>query len=162
MVNNEGMLLGIARRDRSRGPMQELDHAAVTVDGGVADDFRGRRRPGGPGLRQVTVLTLAGWRAALDALGRDLPWTARRANLLVDGPSLEDRTGELIRVGGAVLEITGECDPCSRMDEVVAGLSWVLTSQWRGGVTCRVLIGGNIAIGDAVRIERPVVGRARA
>jgi MOSC domain-containing protein YiiM len=108
------------------------------------------------------VLTLGGWRAALAALGRDLPWTARRANLLIDGPSLTGRTGSILRVGGAILEITGECDPCSRMDEVVPGLAWVLEPDWRAGVTCRVLSGGRIATGDAVLLADATAACVRA
>ena len=61
--------------------MLELPRAEATGSGGVADDFRGR-----PGRRQVTVLRLEDWQAACAQAGRpELPWTTRRANLLVSG-----------------------------------------------------------------------------
>ena len=56
-------------------------------------------------------------------------------------------------IGDLVLEITGETDPCSRMDEARQGLRLALTPEWRGGVCCRVVTGGDIAVGDAVRLE---------
>jgi MOSC domain-containing protein YiiM len=145
---NEGRLIGIARREGKRAPMEELERARVETASGVAGDFRGR-----PGKRQVTVLTAPGWRAACEDLGRELPWTARRANLFVDGIPLANTTGRRLVIGSLVLEITGELDPCSRMDEADEGLCRALTPDWRGGVTTRVLAGGDIDVGDGVRLE---------
>ena len=145
---NEGRLIGIARRDGKRAPMEELERARVETASGVAGDFRGR-----PGKRQVTVLAAPGWRAACEDLGRELPWTARRANLLVDGIPLADTAGRRLVIGPLVLEITGELDPCSRMDEAAEGLRGALAPDWRGGVTCRVIAGGEIGLGDNVCLE---------
>jgi len=146
---SEGRLIGIARRERKRAPMEELERARVETASGVAGDFRGK-----PGRRQVTVLTAPGWQAACAELGRELPWTTRRANLYVDGIPLADSTGQRLVIGSLVLEITGELDPCSRMDEADEGLCRALTPDWRGGVTCRVLAGGEIGVGDGVRLEK--------
>ena len=35
------------------------------------------------------------------------------------------------------LEVTGETDPCERMEEIQPGLFQALAPGWRGGVTCR-------------------------
>ena len=156
-------LLAIAVRRRSRGAMLELPRAAVTAEGGVADDFRGH-----PGRRQVTVLSLEAWRAACAQAGRpELPWTARRANLLVTGIDLAainraaaDAAGRLLRVGAVELEVTGETAPCERMEEACPGLRAALAVGGRGGVTCRVLRGGELAAGDAVQ-ARSVAGERR-
>ena len=84
-----GTLTGIARRDRKRAPMETLERADVSKETGVAEDFRGRR-----GKRQVTVISARSWREACRDLGQELPWTTRRANLLVEGLDLPDTTGE--------------------------------------------------------------------
>ena len=42
--------------------------------------------------------------------------------------------------------------PCARMEEAQAGLLSALAKDWRGGVTCRVLEGGPIALGDPVEV----------
>jgi len=122
----------------------------VRVDpaSGVAGDFRGR-----PGRRQVTVLTVPGWNEACRELGRELPWTTRRANLLVDGIPLAESAGGQLVIGSLVLEITGELDPCSRMEEAGEGLRQALEPDWRGGVTCRVIAAGEIGVGDKVCLE---------
>lgn len=134
--------------------METLDHVRVTTAEGLHGDFRGSLKPG-HNKRQVTVMTAEGWRDALNELKAQLPWEQRRVNLLVDGVSLEDGTGgRLFFDSGLVLEVTGECDPCSRMEEVAPGLKAVLLPHWRGGVTTRVIENGLIRVGDKVRIER--------
>lgn len=145
-----GKLAGVAWRERKRAPMQTLERAEISKATGVAHDFRGK-----PGPRQVTVLSAAAWRDACRELGEELPWTARRANLLVEGIDLPHSTGAIIGIGPVRLLVTGEIDPCSRMDEQHPGLTAALVPDWRGGVSCAVLEGGPVAVGDDVTFERP-------
>lgn len=142
-----GTVVAIARRARTRAPMESLQAAAVTVDSGVDGDIRGQL----PG-RQVTVLSQESWQAACADLGQELPWTTRRANILVRGLQLKETVGKTIRIGSLALEVTDETDPCSRMEEQAAGLRAALTPEWRGGVTCRVVSGGTVRVGDAVEL----------
>jgi len=140
-----GKLAGIARRDAKRAPMQTLEEADITTASGVAGDFRGK-----PGKRQVTVISSRAWQAACRDLGRDLPWTTRRSNLLVDDMDLPQRVGDILTIGDVRLQVTMEVDPCSRMDEQHDGLRAALAPDWRGGVACTVLADGHVAIGDEV------------
>ena len=128
--------------------METLEEAAVTVDAGIAGDARGRLRG-----RQVTVLSRESWEAACADLGREVPWTTRRANILVEGLELADTVGRTLRIGAASLAVTGETDPCQRMDEQAAGLTAALTPDWRGGVTCTVTRDGAVKVGDAVELS---------
>jgi MOSC domain-containing protein YiiM len=81
-----------------------------------------------------------------------LPWTIRRANLLVEGVDLPRARGGLIRVGAVVLEVTDQTYPCARMEEAHPGLLKALAPDWRGGVTCRVREAGHVAIGAEVEV----------
>lgn len=142
-----GILCGIARRDRKRAPMEILDRAEISAETGVALDSRGK-----PGKRQVTVISAAAWRDACSELGKEVPWIARRANLLVEGIDLPETTGVVLQIGAVRLLVTGELDPCSRMDEQCPGLTAALQPGWRGGVSCTVLAGGPVAVGDSVAL----------
>ena len=134
--------------------MEALAEATVTPETGVAGDFRGLARPGRSTRRQVSIMRLEDWETIEAELGTGLVWTTRRANLMVSGLRLPRRAGDYLYVGSAVrLEITGECDPCRRMDEQHQGLMAALLPDWRGGVLARVIAGGHIAIGDEVRME---------
>lgn len=143
-----GNLLGIALRERARAPMLEVEEAEVS-DRGVGGDSRALG-----GTRAVTVLSRESWEAACIELDREVPWTARRANLLVEDASLVDSVGSRLAVGAAILEVTGETTPCERMNEAMEGLRACLVSGWRGGVTCRVVSPGRIRVGDAVTVMK--------
>jgi len=143
-----GQVLGIARRDVKRGPMRALESAEVSRSAGITGDTRGR-----PGPRQVTVLSASAWLEACAIAGTDLPWLARRANILVDGLDLRHAAGVVLRLGDDVeLLVTGELDPCSRMEAAAPGLRLALADDWRGGVTCRVQRGGWLAVGAPARL----------
>ena len=148
-----GRLAGIARHDRPRGPMEELPVATVTCEAGIEGDVRGTamRRKG----RQVSLIEAESWNAAISELGGDaLPWYSRRANLLVEGVSLPREAGKVVAIGESLrIEVTMECDPCQRMDEIKPGLRAALAPDWRGGVLGTVVAEGEIAVGDEVRIE---------
>jgi MOSC domain-containing protein YiiM len=144
----EGQLIGIAIREKSRGSMIERSSSNVTAAYGLEGDFRGK-----PDKRQVTVMSKEDWTAACEVMGKPMHWTTRRANLLVEGIKLLETTGSLIRIGKLTLKVTGETDPCGRMDELHAGLRRALTPDWRGGVCCRVLSDGKIDVGAKVTLE---------
>ena len=149
-----GRLLGIARKDRPHGVVEAIDHAVIGLDSGVTGDHRGVPKPDKLPKRQVTAMMLSDWNAAMAEIGHPaVRWSDRRVNLLVDGVTLPREKGARMRVGAALFEITGECDPCSRMDAVTPGLMAALTPEWRGGRTMRVIEAGEIAVGDPVSIE---------
>ncbi len=149
-----GTLIGIARRSAVGAPMEEIPLGHISVDGGLEGDHKGPKFP----RRRITVLAREDWEQALSELpGPDgtrveLPWTTRRANLLIEGVRLPRARGAIVRVGPVKLEVTYPTQPCGRMDEAYAGLLKALHPDWRGGITCQVLEGGTVAIGDDVEV----------
>ena len=141
-------LQGIGYKVVKGGSMLETSNALVTTTTGVAQDVFGK-----PSKRQVTVFSAQQWQQACDELNIELPWTTRRANLLVEGLEFGPQyIGKVLHIGDLQLHITGETDPCKKMEMAQPGLEAALTPNWRGGVTCRVLNDANINIGDSVRI----------
>ena len=154
-----GRLGGIARHDRSRGPIETVDHVAVTAAEGVHGDLRGAQAAlKKTRKRQVSLIEADSWQAALDDLRvlehERLAWWNRRANLLVEGLRLPREAGRIIAIGASLrIETTVETEPCERMEALIPGLRAALSPDWRGGVCGRVITDGDIAIGDEVRIE---------
>ena len=130
--------------------MEETSVGDISIEAGLAGDHKGAKFP----ERAITVLSREAWEEALSTLGPDirLPWTVRRANLLVEGVLLPRARGGVLTVGPVKLEVTRPTMPCKRMDEAMPGLLKALYPDWRGGVTCRVLKGGKVTIDDPVEI----------
>lgn len=144
-------LKNIAWRIARKAPMQTAQKGVISVEAGLAGDHKGAKHK----TRQITILALEDWQAACTALGGkalDLDWTVRRANLLTEGLRLPRVKGAIIAIGSVELEVTGQTHPCKRMDEAYSGLLKALAPDWRGGVTCRVLTGGDVTVGDIARI----------
>ena len=147
-----GRIAGIARHDRPLGPIEVLDSAELIEGQGIAGDFRGTHKAGVEGRRGLSLIEAGDWAAAMAECGADLPWSERRANLLVEGFDLPQQPGVKLSVGEAVIEITDECDPCARMEALHPGLRAALEPDWRGGALARVLKGGRVKIGDEIGV----------
>lgn len=146
-----GRIIGLARRAVSRQPMEEMKHCLVTPEIGVLGDCKGIKFP----LRHVTIMAREDWEDALASLDClmgpiELPWTMRRANVLTEGIQLPKGEGSILSLGSALVQVTEETTPCAQMDVAYRGLRRALAPHWRGGITCKVLTGGGLSLGDRV------------
>jgi len=105
------------------------------------------------GKREITFLSDESWADACRELNADLPWHARRANLLTNGVDLNQAIGRIVTIGQVRIHIHGETKPCKIMDEQCLGLRVALEADCRGGVYGQVLTGGMIRVGDAIKLE---------
>ena len=124
-----------------RFPMQELSEVEVIKDKGFKGCIHGR--PGSK--RQVSLMD----RETLDKLGV-APGIVKE-NVTTRGLNFQAlETGDILRIGNCVLEITGPCHPCARMDEIRMGLQEELRGQ--RGWLCRVQESGIIRRGDRIEV----------
>ncbi|MEC7859911.1 MAG: MOSC domain-containing protein [Pseudomonadota bacterium] len=142
-----GNVIGIARREKLRAEMETIDSVYVDEKTGLSRDIRGTALK-----RQVTLLSAKAWSEVCRELEADLPWTTRRANILIENIDFHQDSGYKIQIGEVLLLVTRQTDPCSRMDEQYSGLTNALMSNWRGGVCCSVVKGGNLSLGDEVKL----------
>ena len=103
-----------------RFPMQEQEEVEVIKDKGFKGCIHGR--PGSK--RQVSLVD----RETLDKFG--LAPGVLKENITTLGIDFQAlATGNILRIGDVVMEITGPCDPCARMDEIRMGLQEGLRGQ---------------------------------
>jgi MOSC domain-containing protein YiiM len=76
-----------------------------------------------------------------------------RRNLVVTGINLIALKDKQFHVGGALLEYTGLCHPCSAM-EATFGAGGYNAVRGHGGITARIIETGVIAVGDSIELER--------
>jgi MOSC domain-containing protein YiiM len=126
-----------------------LPVAEATLDPatGLAGDHY---RSGSSTTRQVTLVGREDLAAIASYLGLDsIDPTSLRRNVVVSGINLRALKSCRIRLGTALLEITGECHPCSRMEEAF-GPGGYNAVRGHGGLTARIIGPGRVTIGDPV------------
>jgi MOSC domain-containing protein YiiM len=142
-----GRVIWLGLRPERRAPMTIVQIAEFERGRGMVGD-RYQRTDGG---RQVTLIGEESLRAMATFLGRDVavaPELVRR-NIVVAGINLLALKDHRFRIGQALLETSGECHPCSRMEEIL-GVGGYNAMRGQGGITARVIEDGRVAVGDSV------------
>jgi MOSC domain-containing protein YiiM len=145
-----GYVHWIGLRPARREPPKSVESAIAQVgEGLVGDHFKTRLE----GKRQVTLIQAEHLQAIARFLRKETvdPALLRR-NIVVQGINLLALKDKHFRVGEAVLEYTGQCHPCSRMEENL-GIGGYNAVRGHGGITARVIAGGEIRIGDDVQVR---------
>jgi MOSC domain-containing protein YiiM len=142
-----GELTWIGLRPARLGAMLAPACAMLVAARGLEGDHYDSRRSG---PRQATLIASEDLAAIAAFLGRAAvaPELLRR-NLVTRGINLMALKDRRFRVGSALLEGSGECAPCSRM-ETGLGSGGYNAVRGHGGITARVVEGGEVHIGDAV------------
>ena len=78
-----------------------------------------------------------------------------RRNIVVSGINLLALKNKTFRIGAVVLEFSGLCHPCSKMERQL-GAGGYNAVRGHGGITARVCEAGLIRVND--RISYPVEG----
>lgn len=147
-----GRLEWIGVRPERRAPMLERSSVQLLFQRGLEGD-RASQKPGRS--RQVTLIQAEHLPtiAAFLRLPRVAPQDLRR-NLVISGLNVLSLRRARFSIGSAVLEGTGHAHPCSRLEETL-GLGGYNAVRGLGGITACVLQGGELNVGDEVRLLEP-------
>ncbi|WP_296419364.1 MOSC domain-containing protein [Pseudooctadecabacter sp.] len=124
-------------------PLISVEAAELLEDGLAGDHAR-------PGKRALTLiqaehLPVIAALARLDSIAPD----QLRRNLVISGITLTALRNHPVRIGGAVVEFTTVCAPCSRMEKALGPGSYN-AMRGHGGWCATVLEPGLIRVGDRV------------
>ncbi len=152
-VPQQGRVRWIGVRPQARGAMLELQAVEARREAGLTGDHA---RPGPRNLRQVTLIQ---WEhlAVINALmaraadEQITPLDLRR-NIAISGINLFSLKNRCFRIGQAILQTTGWCQPCAKLEERL-GPGTFQAMRGHGGITARVLHSGIIRLDDELRVE---------
>jgi MOSC domain-containing protein YiiM len=152
VIPQVGRLEWIGLRPGYRLPMQVVSSASAETGRGLPGD----RYAESPGTKRQVTLIQAEHLPLIAALTghTSVPPEWLRRNLVVSGINLLALRDRQFRIGDVLLEGTGLCHPCSRMEEVL-GAGGYNVMRGHGGITARVLQGGDIRVGDTVVLATP-------
>jgi MOSC domain-containing protein YiiM len=158
--SQHGKLDAIYLRPGRGQPCVTQDQVEAIANVGLKGDRTSLHQSSSPNgsKRQVTLLQ-AEHLPVIAALTGHLqvdPVLLRR-NLIVSGINLlatkslfKDQPLHLL-IGNVVLEVTGPCEPCSKMEQAL-GIGGYNAMRGHGGITARILRSGLLHIGDKVQV----------
>jgi len=148
-ITSNGKLSWIGIRPQHQQAMIMPEKAILLENKGIEGDHIAK---GSSRKRQVTLIQ----EEHLPVVGKLVeksivnPEFLRR-NLVVGGINLLALKSERFSIGECVLEGTGLCHPCSRMEEAL-GTGGYNAMRGHGGITAIVIRGGTITLGDGVAL----------
>ncbi|MCR9088709.1 MAG: MOSC domain-containing protein [Rhodobacteraceae bacterium] len=138
-----GRIDWIGLRPERHAAMEIVGGAELTEAGLVGDRARA-------GKRALTLIQSEHLPVIAALIGHTrLPPDILRRNLVISGINLVAMRHRRARLGTALIEVTGPCAPCSRM-EAALGTGGYNAMRGHGGMTARVVEPGHIAVGDAL------------
>ena len=139
-MSNTAKVIHLQIKPTRGAPMQPVSVIEAVAEQGLRNDAQFGRSH-----RQVLIIE----REALDEFG--LPIGNVRENITVEGIQLAGLpAGTRMQVGSALLEVTMDCTPCKFIEAKRPGLRERMVG--RRGTLFKVIEGGEIKLGDAVRI----------
>lgn len=144
-----GKVEWIGIRAERRSPLIPVDMVEAGVENGLAGDHYSKNE----GNRQVTLIQAEHIQAVEKILGSQVDPIDLRRNIVVSGINLLAFSDRQFRLGKVVLEMTGLCHPCSRMEENL-GPGGYNAMRGHGGITARIIEGGSFRVGDPVQLHR--------
>jgi MOSC domain-containing protein YiiM len=143
-----GKVCWISVRPERGEAVKVVEEVEVIENKGLAGDhYKGKA----DSKRQVTLMQAEHLDAVASMLGRaSVSPVLTRRNIVVKGINLLALQGKKFQIGEVVLETTGLCHPCARMEKNL-GEGGYNAMRGHGGITARVVKGGKIGLGDDVK-----------
>lgn len=141
-----GRVEWIGIRPERRGPVEVVQSADVSTEAGlIGDHYSGQS-----GSRHVTLIQAEHLPVVAALTGRaELDPALLRRNIVVSGLNLLALKEHQLQIGSTVLQVTGQCHPCSKM-ETALGPGGYNAVRGHGGITAKVIQNGTIRVGDGV------------
>ena len=148
-ISQQGKVEWIGIRPKRLLEVHSVSAVTANPDTGLEGDHF---KKSSTGKRQVTLIQQEHLDVVARILGKSkIPPELLRRNIVVSGINLLALKHQQFQVGEVLLETTGICAPCSRMEENL-GAGGYNSMRGHGGITAKILQGGQIKIGDIVRL----------
>ena len=148
-----GTLEWIGLRPQRRAPMLAVEQVMALEKRGLEGDHRSDKSPGSG--RQVTLISREFMRQTAHFLSQEeIEPALLRRNLVVSGINLNALRHQRFSIGDALFEAGALCHPCSRMEQAL-GKGGVAAMLGHGGLCCKILRSGEIAVGQKVVVQAP-------
>ena len=149
IIPQKGKVEWIGIREIKKEDLSVIQSIKVNKGTGlVGDHFKGSFS----GKREVTLIQQEHLNTISSILVRKrINPNLTRRKIVVSGINLLSLKQYQFRIGGVILETTGICDPCSRMEENL-GVGGYNAMRGHGGITATIVEEGEIKLGDTIEL----------
>ena len=148
-IPQQGKVEWIGIRPKRMLEMRSVNEVQANPNTGLEGDHFKKLSTG---KRQVTLIQQEHLDVVARILGKsEITPELLRRNIVVSGINLLALKHHQFQVGEVLLETTGICAPCSRMEENL-GAGGYNSMRGHGGITAKIIQGGQIEIGDVVKL----------
>lgn len=126
----------------------------IAVDEVMSDQrygLIGDRYNGSSGKRQVSLIQWEHLAVLASMAGKPVTAEMLRRNLVIKGINLLALKDQTFQIGETILQTTGLCHPCSKMEQIL-GSGGYNTMRGHGGLTARVIRSGIMRVGDSLKV----------
>ena len=144
-----GKVVWIGIREKRLAPLKSLDEVFADKETSLeGDHFAGKFSK----KRQVTLIQDEHLIAVGSMLGSEKisPELTRR-NIVIRGINLLALKDQQFQIGNVILQGTGYCYPCSRMEDNL-GAGGYNAMRGHGGITAEIITSGSIKVNDDVAL----------
>lgn len=139
-----GTVVWIGIRSSKKSKLVSMEHVMLDPSYGIdADHYAGRS-----GKRQVTLIQSEHLPVIANVMKvNNIKPEQLRRNIVISGLNLLALKGKTFQLGDAILEYTGLCHPCSRMEKSL-GVGGYNAMRGHGGITAHVVRSGRVNVSD--------------
>ena len=149
IIPQKGNVEWIGVRTKKNADLSVVESIKVEKGTGlVGDHFKGTLS----GKREVTLIQKEHLNVISNILGgKTINPKLTRRNIVISGINLLSLKNQQFKVGSAILETTGICAPCKKMEENL-GPGGYNAMRGHGGITATVIEEGEIKLSDTIEL----------
>jgi MOSC domain-containing protein YiiM len=133
---------------KRNSPAESCKHVTVLSNFGIVGDYRSEKFQ----IGQITLVEAEIIDSMSRELGYDIPDGASRRQIMVKGITLNELIGQNLRMGQILVRVEDKCNPCKNMEKKI-GPGAKNAMNDKGGISCRIIEGGDLHVGDKITVE---------
>lgn len=146
MSETVGKVIWIGLRPTRKAQLISVEKTKAVSGYGLEGDHYQKN-----GSREITIIQQEHLESTSQKLNKEVSPLQTRRNIVVKGIDLSSLHNQKLKIGTATIEITGPCNPCSRMEENL-GPGGLSAMSGHGGITAKIIESGEIKIGDTISL----------
>jgi len=142
--------IGITKKNNQKLKIEKVNNVEAIAGKGIKGDryYHDCNEP----RKQITLIESENIDYYNKKFNTNFSYLAFRRNLITKSIQLNDLVGKKLSIGQINVQAHDLCRPCKYLQETLGKDNIIKEFLRRGGLRCEILISGNIAVGDEIKV----------